>query len=69
MTGSAEVSTWPVFTMPNFMHALLLQVHSAMISAALGGHLDLLLELKKYQPVPGHDDDYDDSTEGQKTEL
>lgn len=55
------------------------QVHSAMISAGLGGHLDVLLELKQYsdpalyaKPAGGagddDDDDYDDST-ADKTEL
>lgn len=53
------------------------QVHSAMISAALGGHLDVLLELKQYsdptlyvQPpagTAGGDDDYEESDD--KTEL
>jgi hypothetical protein len=48
-----------------------------MISAALGGHLDVLLELKQYydpqlyvQPPAGTggDDDYDESVDD-KTEL
>lgn len=53
------------------------QVHSALISAALGGHLDVLLLLKQHsdptlyveQPAGMEEEDYEEDAAAAKTEL
>jgi hypothetical protein len=59
---------------------VVVQVHSALISAALGGHLDVLLLLKQHsepelyveQPAGAEEEDYepvDPAAAADKTEL